>query len=662
MDKPARDARLDREARKAASKYDFVKVKVWLGEERCHYYVLSRFLVSRSLTVTKMPHLKAVKIALELKKFCVDNGMLDISQAQMEEVLLQIMQSRGFGDMYVRRYKMVTRFHLQRRPLVIFISGSACTGKSTLAQQLAARLNLPNVLQTDIIYQLLQASPAAPLNPAPLWRRADLSTAEVLAEYHQECGVVRRGIDADLGKCVRDGKSFIIEGLHLDPGRYLYEFGRHGVSQLQPATLSSYPSAAETLPCLGEAVLDTAAKQTAQMAGAQQPAMRVPKSPTAGWASSVTASTAGSATGSAAGYSMEAGQVPRMAPDQQQKSPSASPPRSGRRSSGETPHASTRQRIRERLRRLPGRSSSVNGESLALLSALPPAAGPASPAKQSRRAASAVSGPSQRVLFALRQDARGDADGREDSGGLRPRLAPWPAAKALLESLRPLASEGHQAVDTALAKLHLRHEGSAGGGRTRGDSLQAKDQQQQTRQHSGADSSQQHAGAMSAQPNMQSGTSGEQPKSSNDSMSRAADPAEEGDGSACRPFKSVRFSDVGEACPAFDAAADATAGTPPDADAQLGPVFVPIVLTMDEAEHAPLLEEWLARQQVQSGPGCCSDEEALARVRLLQDHFCTYQARAVPVVRISTANLTRTLDGLHDYLLQCMELAMNDGA
>jgi hypothetical protein len=54
---------------------------VWLGEEKAHYYVLSRFLISRSLTVTKIPHLKAVKIALELKKFCVDNDMLDISQA-----------------------------------------------------------------------------------------------------------------------------------------------------------------------------------------------------------------------------------------------------------------------------------------------------------------------------------------------------------------------------------------------------------------------------------------------------------------------------------------------------------------------------------------------------------------------------------------------------
>lgn len=52
-------------------------------------------------------------------------------QAQMEEVLFQIMHSRGFTDTYVRRFRMVTRFHLQRRPLVIFISGTACTGVCT---------------------------------------------------------------------------------------------------------------------------------------------------------------------------------------------------------------------------------------------------------------------------------------------------------------------------------------------------------------------------------------------------------------------------------------------------------------------------------------------------------------------------------------------------
>ncbi|KAF8780317.1 hypothetical protein HU200_001416 [Digitaria exilis] len=40
-------------SRNASSKYDFVKVKVWLGENADHYYVLSRFLLSRMLTVTK---------------------------------------------------------------------------------------------------------------------------------------------------------------------------------------------------------------------------------------------------------------------------------------------------------------------------------------------------------------------------------------------------------------------------------------------------------------------------------------------------------------------------------------------------------------------------------------------------------------------------------
>ena len=33
-------------------------------------------------------------------------------------------------------------------------------------------------------------------------------------------------------QCIRDGKSIIMEGLHLDPGLYLYEFGRYGQAHL----------------------------------------------------------------------------------------------------------------------------------------------------------------------------------------------------------------------------------------------------------------------------------------------------------------------------------------------------------------------------------------------------------------------------------------------
>nr|ACF22760.1 2-phosphoglycerate kinase [Brachypodium distachyon] len=96
-------------SRNASSKYDFVKVKVWLGENADHYYVLSRFLLSRMLTVTKIPNHVAIKIALELKKLLVDNSLLDVSQSDLEANLFKLMEKRGYGEDYISRYKMMTR-------------------------------------------------------------------------------------------------------------------------------------------------------------------------------------------------------------------------------------------------------------------------------------------------------------------------------------------------------------------------------------------------------------------------------------------------------------------------------------------------------------------------------------------------------------------------
>lgn len=41
---------------------------------------------------------------------------------------------------------------------------------------------------------------------------------------------------------IRDGKSIIIEGLHLDPGLYLYEFGKYGIRHLHSRGHSLLPS------------------------------------------------------------------------------------------------------------------------------------------------------------------------------------------------------------------------------------------------------------------------------------------------------------------------------------------------------------------------------------------------------------------------------------
>ncbi|KAL9274811.1 2-phosphoglycerate kinase-like protein [Drosera capensis] len=179
-------------SRNASSKYDFVKVKVWLGDNADHYYVLSRFLLSRMLTVTKIPNHVAIKIALELKKLLIDNSLLDV-------------------------------FHHQRVPLVILVCGTACSGKSTIATQLAQRLNLPNVLQTDMVYELLRTSTDAPLGSTPVWEREFSSPEELITEFCRECRIVRKGLAGDLKKAMKDGKPIIIEGIHIDPSIYLMD-------------------------------------------------------------------------------------------------------------------------------------------------------------------------------------------------------------------------------------------------------------------------------------------------------------------------------------------------------------------------------------------------------------------------------------------------------
>nr|XP_043638654.1 uncharacterized protein LOC122609775 [Erigeron canadensis] len=209
--------------RNASSKYDFVKVKVWLGDNADHYYVLSRFLLSRMLTVTKIPNHEALKIALELKKLLIDNSLLDVSQSDLEANLFKLMERRGYGQEYINRYKMMTRFHHQRVPLVILVCGTACVGKSTIATQLAQRLNLPNVLQTDMVYELLRTSTDAPLTSSPIWARDFSSSEELITEFCRECRIVRKGLAGDLKKAMKDGKPIIIEGMHVDPSIYLMD-------------------------------------------------------------------------------------------------------------------------------------------------------------------------------------------------------------------------------------------------------------------------------------------------------------------------------------------------------------------------------------------------------------------------------------------------------
>ena len=227
----------------SSSKYDFVKVRVWLKDPlegaTEHYYVLSRFLVSRMLAVTQMQYRDAIRLALELKKRLVDRQRLDLTQEEVDAQLFDLMRANGYGGAYIDRFQMMSAFHQQRVPLLVTISGTGCCGKSILATQLSERLNMPNIVQTDWLHMLLRPNGEG---SSRLWMKRYPSTNALLDDYEQQALAVRDAIQADLTKAHRDGKALVVEGLHVDPFLFEQALPDDGVMVVVPFILVLDPS------------------------------------------------------------------------------------------------------------------------------------------------------------------------------------------------------------------------------------------------------------------------------------------------------------------------------------------------------------------------------------------------------------------------------------
>eukprot|EP00892_Ulva_mutabilis_P010003 jgi/Ulvmu1/7375/UM036_0035.1 len=216
-------------ASQTSSKYDFVKVKVWVGPEYTNCFVLSRFLLSRMLTVIRIDNAKAVRVALQVKKFFVDKDILHVPIDAFEKILFFHLLDQGFSVSYLQRYLRVSDFVARRVPLVVLLSGPPFELRRMLAQELASRLNMQNVQQSDLMYHIVKST-CTQLAGVPVPTQAgpdplNVADSEVLRKYRRECLLMRRALSGDLHKALRSGKSVILDGLHVDPGLYMWEFG-----------------------------------------------------------------------------------------------------------------------------------------------------------------------------------------------------------------------------------------------------------------------------------------------------------------------------------------------------------------------------------------------------------------------------------------------------
>lgn len=94
-------------------------------------------------------------MTLEVKKMLIESNRLEITQAELENYLFEILNKFGYEENFVKRYKMITTFYQKRLPFIIMIAGTDCMGKSTLVTQLGERINISNIVQTSIVQKVM---------------------------------------------------------------------------------------------------------------------------------------------------------------------------------------------------------------------------------------------------------------------------------------------------------------------------------------------------------------------------------------------------------------------------------------------------------------------------------------------------------------------------
>ena len=155
-----------------------------------------------------------------------------------EEVL-----ARARAKLHVTDALIVSRLDKWRilrestEPIVVLLGGATGVGTSTLAADVARRLNIQSVIGTDAIREVLRHTISPDLLPwlhkssyeiTPEDMRVPVADEEsVLFGYRAQASQVSVGVEAIVDRGLKEGTNLIVEGVHLAPEIILNRYRDH---------------------------------------------------------------------------------------------------------------------------------------------------------------------------------------------------------------------------------------------------------------------------------------------------------------------------------------------------------------------------------------------------------------------------------------------------
>ena len=155
-----------------------------------------------------------------------------------EEVLARVRAKLQVTDaLVVSRLDKWRVLRESTEPIVVLIGGATGVGTSTLAADIARRLNIQSVIGTDSIREVLRRAVSPDLLPVLHKSSYEITREDIRLPVHEEETVlfgyraqasqVSVGVEAIVERGLKEGTNLVIEGVHLAPEIMLDRYRDH---------------------------------------------------------------------------------------------------------------------------------------------------------------------------------------------------------------------------------------------------------------------------------------------------------------------------------------------------------------------------------------------------------------------------------------------------
>lgn len=190
----------------------------------------------------------ASKVLASIRK----TGHNEIDHKSLRRLVYRCLRDHC-SEKAANKYLAWRRFYNSDIPLIIMIGGATGTGKSTIAAELAYRLDIARIQSTDMMREVIRPYLASQITPTlqyssyEAWRglppssysAQDKTNNKIVTGFLAQLTTMKPAIESTIERAAQEKESLIIEGVHVVPSEIEFcETERESVCiQIKLATL-----------------------------------------------------------------------------------------------------------------------------------------------------------------------------------------------------------------------------------------------------------------------------------------------------------------------------------------------------------------------------------------------------------------------------------------